>query len=160
MLEGEQPEVGEYVRHVHARLGHRRVVPIEHSEPPVFDEQLVVVEVAMNRPKPPVGEPGVLLEERLWAAQRTCTYYCMCMFERRLQILIDEARYRRLLQASRQRQQSVSAVIREAIDRALPSDVAKRRAAANAILAAEPMPVPETVEELKAELDEIRSGGL
>ncbi len=84
----------------------------------------------------------------------------MCMFERRLQILIDEARYRRLLQASRQRQQSVSAVIREAIDRALPSDVAKRRAAANAILAAEPMPVPETVEELKAELDEIRSGGL
>jgi len=82
------------------------------------------------------------------------------MFERRLQILIDEARYRRLLQASRQRQQSVSAVIREAIDRALPSDVAKRRAAANAILAAEPMPVPETVEELKAELDEIRSGGL
>ncbi len=84
----------------------------------------------------------------------------MCMFERRLQILIDEARYRRLLQASRQRQQSVSAVIREAIDRALPSDVAKRRAAANAILAAEPMPVPETVEELKAELEEIRSGGL
>jgi hypothetical protein len=42
----------------------------------------------------------------------------------------------------------------------LPTDLARKRAAAKAILAAEPMPVAETVEELKAELDEIRSGGL
>jgi hypothetical protein len=54
----------------------------------------------------------------------------------------------------------VSAVIREAIDVAIPDDLAKKRAAAKAILAAEPMPVPATVEELKAELDEIRGGGL
>jgi len=52
----------------------------------------------------------------------------------------------------------VGAVIRAAIDAAVPDDLAKKRAAAERILAAEPMPVPETVEELKAELDEIRAG--
>ena len=84
----------------------------------------------------------------------------MCMFDRRLQILIDEERYRRLEAAARERRLSVAAVIREAIDVALPADLARKRAAAKAIFAAEPMPVPETVEELKAELDEIRSGRL
>ncbi len=84
----------------------------------------------------------------------------MCMFERRLQILIDEPRYRRLAAAARERRQSVSAVIRDAIDIALPADLARKRAAANAILAAEPMPVPDTIEELKAELGELYSGGL
>ena len=84
----------------------------------------------------------------------------MCMFERRLQILIDEARYRRLVRASRERKESVSAVIRDAIDQALPDDLAKKRAAADAILAADPIPVPATVEELKAELDELRARGL
>lgn len=84
----------------------------------------------------------------------------MCMYERRLQILIDEPRYRRLAAAARERRQSVSAAIREAIDVAFPADLAKKRAAVRRLLAAEPMPVPETVEELKAELDEIRGGGL
>jgi hypothetical protein len=36
---------------------------------------------------------------------------------------------------------------------ALPADLAKKRDAASELLAAEPMPVPDTVEELKAELD-------
>jgi hypothetical protein len=80
--------------------------------------------------------------------------------ERRLQILIDEARYRRLVARARERDTSVSAVIREAIDVAVPDDRAKKRAAVRRILAAEPMPVPATVEELKAELDEFRGGGL
>jgi hypothetical protein len=85
----------------------------------------------------------------------------MCVpLERRLQILIDEARYRRLVARARERDTSVSAVIREAIDVAIPDDLAKKRAAAKAILEAEPIPVPETVEELKAVLDEIRGGGL
>jgi len=53
---------------------------------------------------------------------------------------------------------SVAAVIREAIDVALPVDLESKRAAADAILAAEPMDVPDTVEELKAELDELRGG--
>lgn len=82
------------------------------------------------------------------------------MYERRLQILIDEPRYRRLTTAARQRRQSVSAAIRDAIDVAYPADLAKKRAAVRRLLAAEPMPVPDTVEELKAELDEIRGGGL
>jgi hypothetical protein len=78
--------------------------------------------------------------------------------DRRLQILIDETRYRRLVDRAKERDTSVGAVIREAIDIAFRDDLARRRAAADRILGAEPMPVPETVEELKAELDEIRGG--
>jgi hypothetical protein len=79
--------------------------------------------------------------------------------DRRLQILLDEGRYRRLAAAARERNTSVAAVIRDAIDDALPDDRERKREAAAAILAAEPVPVPETVEELKAELDELRSRG-
>jgi len=82
------------------------------------------------------------------------------MFEKRLQVLIDEPRYRRLAAAARERRQSVSAVIREAIDVAFPADLAKKRAAWEEIKKAKPMDVPETVEELKAELEELHSGGL
>jgi Ribbon-helix-helix protein, copG family len=78
--------------------------------------------------------------------------------ERRLQILLDDDRYQRLSAAARVRGTSVAAVIRDAIDRALPSDLERQRRAADALLAADPMPVPATVEELKAELDEIRGG--
>ena len=84
----------------------------------------------------------------------------MCMLDRRLQILIDDARYRRLEAVARERQLSVAAVIRDAIDAALPVDLDKKRRALAAIMAAPPMSVPEHVEDLKAELDEIRSGGL
>jgi hypothetical protein len=84
----------------------------------------------------------------------------MSMYERRLQILIDEPRYRRVAARARERKTSVAAVIREAIDVALPADLEKKRAAWERIKKAEPMPVPATVEELKAELDEIRGGGL
>ena len=79
--------------------------------------------------------------------------------DRRLQILIDEDRYRRLSQRAKDRGMSVGAVIREAIDVAVP-DLARKRAAAVAILAAEPIPVPDTVEELKAELDQAHRPGL
>jgi hypothetical protein len=77
------------------------------------------------------------------------------MLTRRLQILLDEAQYSRLESYARERGLSVGAAVREAIDRAIPSDAARRRAAGRAILAAEPMHVG-TVEELKQELDEIR----
>jgi len=80
------------------------------------------------------------------------------MYDRRLQILLDEPRFRRVEAAARERRLSVAAVIREAIDVALPVDLESKRAAADAILAAEPMDVPDTVEELKAELDEMRGG--
>jgi hypothetical protein len=54
----------------------------------------------------------------------------------------------------------VAAVIRDAIDASLPADLGKKQRAASALLAAEPMSVPDTVEELKAELAEVRSGAL
>lgn len=82
----------------------------------------------------------------------------MCMLSRRVQILLDEERHERLLAESRRRRLSVGALVREAIDRAYPSDAAKRRAAGRAILAAPRMPAP-TFEELKAELDELHSRG-
>ena len=84
----------------------------------------------------------------------------MSIYERRLQVLIDEPRYRRLVARARERKVSVAEVVREAIDLAIPSDADERLRAGRRILAAQPMPVPETIEELKAELDEIRSGGL
>ncbi len=83
----------------------------------------------------------------------------MCMYERRLQILLDDDRYRRVARAAKERRTSVAAVIREAIDTALPADLARKQAAARALLAAEPVEMPD-IDELKAELDEIRSGGL
>ena len=81
----------------------------------------------------------------------------MHMLERRLQILIDERRYRRVAAAARERNSSVAAVIRDAIDLALPGDASKKRAAAQALLEAEPIAVPD-VARLKAELDERRAG--
>lgn len=84
----------------------------------------------------------------------------MCMsMTRRLQILLDEERHERLLRASRERRQSVGAVVRDAIDRALPGDEDRRRRAGRAILAAEPMDVPDDPAELRRELDEARSRG-
>jgi hypothetical protein len=53
----------------------------------------------------------------------------------------------------------VARVIREAIDVAFPSDLERKRAAFEAIVAAEPMEVPDPGE-LRRELDEIRAGNL
>lgn len=78
----------------------------------------------------------------------------MCMFTRRLQILLDEAQYARLEAYAREQGLSVGAAVRAAIDRTIPSDATRRQAAARAILAAEPMQVG-SVEELKRELDEL-----
>lgn len=81
----------------------------------------------------------------------------MCMLERRLQILIDEERYRRLLARAKERHLSVAAVVREAIDSSLPTAAPAREAAARTILSAEPMPVPDPAD-LRDELDELRTG--
>jgi hypothetical protein len=77
------------------------------------------------------------------------------MLGRRLQILLDERRYRLVSAAARERKTSVAAVIRDAIDQALPADLEEKRAAWDELKRAEPMPVPETVEELKAEIREL-----
>jgi hypothetical protein len=84
------------------------------------------------------------------------------MYKRRVQILLDEARYRKVEGEARRRGTSIAAVIRDAIDE-LPTeaDVERRRAALEAILAAEPMPVPADPCDLRRELDEAhdRLGG-
>lgn len=76
----------------------------------------------------------------------------MCMFNRRLQILLDEERYERVQALARQRGMSVATVIREAIDRGLPAAQQRRSAAARRILAAAPVEVGD----LLAELDDLR----
>ncbi|HEV8571816.1 MAG TPA: ribbon-helix-helix protein, CopG family [Actinomycetota bacterium] len=76
------------------------------------------------------------------------------MLDRRLQILLDEDRYRRLQAEAKRRRTSVAQVVREAIDKALPADLARKRAALKEILEAEPMPVPEDPRDLKREIEE------
>ncbi len=84
-----------------------------------------------------------------------CMCYCMNMLSHRLQILLDDERHEKVTQAARQRGVSVAAVIREAIDQ-LPTDPARRRAAIEAILSAEPMPVPDDPADLRRELADAR----
>jgi hypothetical protein len=83
------------------------------------------------------------------------------MLTHRLHILLDEDRWRRLDREATRRKVPVAAVVRDAIDAALPaSDADDRRAAADELLRAEPMDVPDDAADLKRELDEIRAGGL
>jgi predicted DNA-binding protein len=79
----------------------------------------------------------------------------MLMLERRLQILIDEDRHRRISAVARERGVPVSVVVREAIDRGIPDPEGRRSSAARRILEAGDMPVPEP-DELKRELDQLR----
>jgi len=81
----------------------------------------------------------------------------MSMLNERLQVMIDKDRRERLERRAKDRGTSVATLVREAIDLAYPSDDERRRAAGDAILAAEPMEVPDSIEELRAELDEARS---
>lgn len=80
----------------------------------------------------------------------------MCMLEHRLQILLDDERHQRITKAARARGVSVATIVREAIDRGLPSSERARRAAADAILSAEPVTVAD-VPDLLTELDDLRS---
>jgi hypothetical protein len=80
----------------------------------------------------------------------------MLMLEHRLQILIDDERHRRISAAARERGVSVATIVREAIDRGLPSPDAHKRAAGERLLAAPGAPVPDVPELLK-ELDELRA---
>ena len=82
--------------------------------------------------------------------------YCIHMMTHRLQLLLDEDRHRRLVSEAERRHISVAAVIRDAIDQALPdAKLARRRALLDAILAAEPMPVPDDPEDLRREIEEL-----
>lgn len=75
--------------------------------------------------------------------------------DHRLQLLLDDDRYRKVSTVARQRGTTVAAVIREAIDRGLRGPDEDRMAAGRRLLAADPMPVPD-LPELLAELDDLR----
>ena len=77
------------------------------------------------------------------------------MYNRRLQLVLDEGRYRRVAEEAQRRGVSMAVVIREAIDE-MPDAAGERRAAIDALLAAEPMPLPEDPKELRRELDAAR----
>ncbi len=72
--------------------------------------------------------------------------------ERRVHLLLDEPRYRKVTGEAGRRHVSVASVIRETIDR-LPEGADRRRAAIAEVLAAEPMPMPIDPSELRRELD-------
>jgi hypothetical protein len=80
----------------------------------------------------------------------------MCMLDHRLQILLDDERHQRLLALAEDRGTSVAAVVREAIDRGLPARDGHRRAAAQRLLDAPGMPVPDPAG-LRDELDALRA---
>lgn len=79
----------------------------------------------------------------------------MSMLKRRLQILIDEERYARLAAHAQERGVSMAEVVRWAIDRFVQVVPLRKQQAADRILAAEPMPVPEP-KELRRQIEEIR----
>jgi len=75
--------------------------------------------------------------------------------ERRLQVLLDEDRHRRLAAVAAERGVSVATVVREAIDRGLPASDGRRRTAGQRVLDAVDMPVGEP-DQLVAELNAVR----
>lgn len=80
----------------------------------------------------------------------------MSMFGRRLQILLDDERHRRITAVARERGVSVATVVREAIDRGLASPTNRRKSAGQRLLDAPDMPVPDP-HELKQELNALRA---
>lgn len=72
--------------------------------------------------------------------------------ERRVQILLDEPRYRRVAGEARRRRVSVATVVRDAIDQ-MTSGAETRRDAIALVLAADPMAVPSDPTELRREID-------
>jgi hypothetical protein len=76
----------------------------------------------------------------------------MRILDRRVQLLLDEPRYRKLTSEATRRQVSVGAVIREAIDQ-MSAGADQRQAAIAELLAAEPMDLPVDPSELRLELD-------
>ena len=79
----------------------------------------------------------------------------MSTLERRVQILLDEPRYRRVSSEARRRRVSVATVVRDAIDQ-MTSGAETRKDAIAGVLAAEPMAVPSDPAELRRELDAAR----
>ena len=85
----------------------------------------------------------------------------MCMstrdrgLDRRVPLLLDKARYRKVASVAHHEGVSVGAVIRRAID-AMPPDQDQRQRAIEAILSAAPMSVPDDPADIRRELDDAR----
>ncbi|MDQ6727597.1 MAG: antitoxin [Actinomycetota bacterium] len=79
------------------------------------------------------------------------------MLTRRLQILLDDERYERLVRRATEGGTSIAVLVRDAIDARYPAIDPERRAAADAILAAESISLPEDPVDLKREILETRS---
>jgi hypothetical protein len=81
----------------------------------------------------------------------------MHMLTRRLQVLIDDDRYERLRREAERTGAPIGAIVREAIDAALPAgrDPESIEAAGRQLLEAEPMPVGDWSEMKGAMLDEL-----
>lgn len=73
---------------------------------------------------------------------------------KRLQVLLDEARYARLEQQAARRGTSIATLVREAIDAAFPVDGPDRTEAARRVLDAAPIEVSDW-SLMKAELDQM-----
>ncbi len=80
----------------------------------------------------------------------------MSMLKERLQVLIDVEQRTRLETEAATRGTSVATLVREAIDLAFPPTRHRKSAASRVILGAEATDVPDSVDELVAELDELR----
>jgi hypothetical protein len=82
-------------------------------------------------------------------------WYGPPVLDRRLHVLLDDERFDRLARLAQDRGVSVGALVRRAIDVAYPAGGERRSAAAAALLEARPGPSP-MLDELRAELDELR----
>lgn len=83
--------------------------------------------------------------------------YHMLMLDRRVQVLLDKGRYEKVSRLARRRGVPAAAVIRDAIDQLEDEEEwEERRRAIEAILAAEPMDVPDDPGVIRRELDEYR----
>jgi predicted DNA-binding protein len=73
------------------------------------------------------------------------------MLSRRLQIKLDDDRYERISRRARDDGTSVAAVVRQAIDRGVPDVSESRSGAAQAVLEAPAMEVPDDPTDLRPE---------
>ena len=83
-------------------------------------------------------------------------YYVCMSLTHRLQVLLDEDQYQRLAKRAHAEQRSVGSMIREAVDLVWTGPNAQKVSLLEALLAEEPMSVPDP-EELSRELQDFRS---
>jgi hypothetical protein len=76
------------------------------------------------------------------------------MLNRRLQVLLDDARFARLEREAARRGSSVATLVREAIDAAFPDDGPSRVEAAGLLLSAQPIEVGDWTDH-KSEIEEM-----